>query len=181
MILDAYLQFSNAQNLAQTVAAYDSTNVIDLGLSGIPASISGGGGGGARDIGIGNSDAGLRILAEVVTGFTSGGSATLSVTLEGAPDNGSGSPGSFTAWWASPVYTLAQLDQGARLFDIDMPRPPQGVAMPRFLKLVYTIAGATTTAGNISAYILGNRDDQVYNSTDNSIQGGYPAGVLVPN
>jgi hypothetical protein len=37
------------------------------------------------------------------------------------------------------------------------------------------------TAGNVSSYLVLDRDDQFYSSTDNSIMGGYPAGITIAN
>lgn len=177
MILDSQLQFSSAQNLAQIVGNYVSTNSIDLHLSGIPvlANLQG-----ARDMGIGDDPA-LKLLVQVSTTFTSGGAATLAVNLQGATDNGSGVANAFTTWWGSPAYALATLVAGARLLDMDMPRPPAGVAIPRFLQLQYVVGGATTTAGNVSSYIVLDRPDQPYLSTNNAILGGYPAGITIAN
>lgn len=177
MILDNYASFSQAQNLAQVVGTYDSSNIIDLGGPALPVLANGQG---ARDMGIGDDPA-LKIMCEVITSFTSGGAGTLSVTLQGATDNGAGAPAAFSTWWVSPVYALATLNQGSRLFNMDMPRPPDGIAIPRFLKMVYTIAGATMTAGQISSFIVLDRDDQPYSGTDNSILGGYPAGINIAN
>src|SRR5262245_15926019 len=172
MILDAYLQFDNAVSLAIAAGTQTSTNVIDLGVtSGIPSSANGGG---ARDIGIGDKPA-MKLLVQVTTTFTSGGAGTLSVTLQGAVDDGTGVPAAFSSWWASPAYALATLNAGSRLLDMDMPRPPDGIAIPRFLRLLYTVGSATMTAGNVSSFIVLDRDDQPYKSTDNSVLGGYPA------
>jgi len=178
MILDNLLTFDLAVSLAIPVGTQVSTNTIDLGVvSGIPSSASGGG---ARDIGIGDDPA-MKFVVQVTTAFTSGGAATLSVALQGAVDNGSGAPAAFSTWYTSPIYTLAQLALGAALFDMDMPRPPQGIAIPRFLRLSYAVAGATVTAGNISSYLVLDRDDQIYQSTNNAVMGGYPAGITVAN
>ncbi len=178
MILDALLQFDNAVSLAIAAGTQASTNVIDLGItSGIPTSASGGG---ARDIGIGDDPA-MKLLVQVSTTFTSGGAGTLAVALQGAIDNGAGAPAAFSTWWTSPAYALATLVAGARLYDMDMPRPPDGIAIPRFLRLLYTVGAATMTAGNVSAFIVLDRDDQPYQSTNNSVQGGYPAGINVAN
>lgn len=178
MILDAYLQFDSAVSLAIAAGTQASTNVIDLGItSGIPTSANGGG---ARDIGIGDDPA-MKLLVQVTTTFTSGGAGTLSVGLQGAVDNGAGAPAAFSTWWTSPVYALAALNAGSRLMDMDMPRPPDGIAIPRFLRLLYTVATATMTAGNISSFIVLDRDDQPYQGTDNSILGGYPAGINIAN
>lgn len=178
MILDSLLQFDNAVSLAIAAGTQASTNTIDFGISsGIPSSANGGG---ARDMGIGDDPA-MKLMVQVSTTFTSGGAGTLSVALQGASDNGSGAPGAFTTWWVSPAYALATLNAGSRLLDMDMPRPPDGIAVPRFIRLLYTVATATMTAGNVSSYLVLDRDDQMYNSTDNSVLGGYRAGINVAN
>lgn len=175
MILDALLQFSSAQAITATAV---STNIIDLGVtSGIPSSASGGG---ARDIGIGDDPA-MKLLVQVITTFTSGGAGTLQIALQGAVDNGAGAPAAFSTWWTSPAYALATLNAGSRLFDMDMPRPPDGIAIPRFLQMNYINATAVFTGGTISSFIVLDRDDQIYQGTDNSILGGYPAGINVAN
>jgi hypothetical protein len=178
MILDALLQFDSAVSLAIAAGTQVSTNVIDLGItSGIPTSASGGG---ARDIGIGDDPA-MKLLVQVVTTFTSGGAGTLAAALQGAIDNGSGAPAAFSTWYTSPTYALATLVAGERLLDMDMPRPPAGIAIPRFLRLNYTVGTATMTAGAVTSYIVLDRDDQIYNSTNNATLGGYAAGVVVAN
>jgi len=178
MILDSFLMFDSAANLAQVVGTYTSANVIDFGVSNslpVLANLQG-----ARDMGIGDNPA-LKMLVQVITTFTSGGAGTLQVALEGAPDNGSGAPGSYSRWWLSPAYALATLNAGSRLYDMDFPRPPDGISIPRFVRMTYIIAGATMTAGTVGSYIVLDRPDQYYSSTDNSILGGYPAGITVAN
>ena len=179
MILDSLLQFDSAANLAQVVGTYNSTNIIDLHITGgglpVLANLQG-----ARDIGIGDCPA-LKLFCVVTTAFTSGGAGTLTVNLQGATDNGSGAPNAFTTWWSSPAMALATLAVGAQLMGMDMPRPPAGVAIPRFLRMTYAIGGATMTAGQVSSYIVIDRIDQAYSSTINSTLGGYPAGINVAN
>ena len=128
-------------------------------------------------MGIGDDPA-LKLLVQVTAAFT--GLTSLAVALQGAPDNGAGLPGAFVTWWTSPAVALASLTAGARLYDMDMPRPPAGVPVPRFLQMSYTIAGVGT-GGTIKAFIVLDRDDQMYNASNNAIQGGYPAGVIVAN
>lgn len=177
MILDNLLSFGTNQNLAQVVATYTSLNSLDLHMAGIPALANLAG---ARDIGIGDDPA-LKLLVQVTTTFTSGGAGTLQVKFQGATDNGSGVANAFSDWWVSPAYALATLVQGARLMDMDMPRPPAGIAVPRFLQLSYVVGGATFTAGNVSAFLVLDRMDQMYLSTSNAVMGGYPAGITVAN
>jgi len=184
MILDAYMMFTAAAGDSPTASGV-SANQIDLhnyqsGVSpptgGIPVLANGQG---VRDLGIGDAPA-LKILALVTAGFTTG--TSLQVSLQGAPDNGSNAPASFVTWYSSPVYTVtgpALLGAGARLLDMDLPRPPQGQPIPRYLQLAYTIVGATN--GTLKAFIVLDRFDQVYNAANNGIIGGYVPGVVVPN
>lgn len=172
MILDGLLQFSAAAGDSPTTGTQTSTNVLDLGLSGLPASASGGG---ARDIGIGDDPA-MKILVIVTTPLTGG--TSLQVNIQGAPDNGSGVPGSFTIMAAGPVVAEAQLIAGARLFDSDMPRPAPNQAVPRFLQLGYVNVG-THGAGVIKAYLVLDRHDIPEQS--NAVLGGYPAGITIAN
>lgn len=176
MILDGLLQFTGVLGTGDlpTTGTQVSTNAIDLHMAGIPilANLQG-----ARDIGIGDDPA-LKLLIEVLTTFTVG--TSLQVMIQGAPDNGSGAPGSYTTWWTSPVYAEATLVAGARLYDMDMPRPPAGVGMPRFLRLQYVSVGTHTT-GALQAWILGDRHDQVYQGINNAVLGGYPAGINIAN
>jgi hypothetical protein len=179
MILDNLLSFGITQNLAQVTGTYTSLNSLDLHVAatGLPvlANLQG-----ARDLGIGDDPA-LKLLVQVTTTFTSGGAGTLQVKFQGATDNGSGAANAFSDWWVSPAYALATLVQGARLMDMDMPRPPAGIAVPRFLQLSYVIGGATMTAGQVSAFLVLDRMDQMYLSTSNAVMGGYPAGITVAN
>ena len=173
MILDAFLAFDTSTLITANGTTQNSANVIDLGGPGIPvlANLQG-----ARDIGIGDDPA-LKLMVVVTVAASTGTSMT--VTLEGAPDNGSGAAGSYVAWYVTPVYTTAQLVVGARLMDMDMPRPPAGVVVPRFLKLVYTTV--STCNPTVEAFIVLDRHDQMYQSTTNQTLGGYPAGINVAN
>ena len=176
-IIDALQTFSQNQNLAQVAGTYDSS-ILDYGIAtGIPTSANGGG---ARDMGVGDDPA-LKLVVTVTTTFTSGGAGTLQCELQGAIDNGAGAPAAFSVWWQSPVYALATLVQGERLYDMDFPRPPAGIAIPRFMKMSYIIGTATMTAGVIYSRVQLDREDYAYSSTDNSVRGGYPAGINVAN
>lgn len=177
MILDGLLQFTGAVGTGDlpTTGTQNSTNTIDLGItSGIPSSANGGG---ARDIGIGDDPA-MKLLVVVLTTFTGG--TSLQIALQGAVDNGSGAPAAFSTWWTSPAVAEASLVAGARLYDMDMPRPPQGIAIPRFLRLAYITVG-THGAGALQAWIVLDRFDQPYQGTNNAVYGGYPAGINVAN
>jgi hypothetical protein len=64
---------------------------------------------------------------------------------------------------------------------MDMPRPPAGIAEPRFLQLNYTIVGTASGGGTIKAFIVLDRHDMFYNATNNAILGGYPPGIVIAN
>lgn len=174
MILDALLQFDSAANVFSNGTTVNSTNVLDLHMAGIPvlANLQG-----ARDMGIGDDPA-MKLLVQVSTLFVGGTSC--SVALQGATDNGSGAPGTFSTWWISPAYAVATLIVGARMLDMDMPRPPAGIAIPRFLRLLYTCVG-NVTGGAVNSYLVIDRMDQPYSSTGNAVMGGYPAGITIAN
>jgi len=179
MILDSLLSFSLAAGDVPTSTAA-SGNVIDLGIgatatTGIPLATAGGG---ARDIGIGDDPA-MKLLVTVTVVFAGG--TSMSVTLQGAVDDGTGIPSTWVSWYTTPVYALAGLVAGARLMDMDMPRPPAGVAVPRFLRLNYTIVGTMSGGGTVKSFLVIDRDDQMYSGTNNAIMGGYPAGINVAN
>lgn len=189
MILDGLLTFTGSSNGASggivsgpqtdspTTGTQNASNVIDLGVrSGVPASISGGGGGGARDIGVGD-DPSLKLSAIVTTAFASG--TSLALILAGAPDNGSGAEGTYTTMWQSPAAVVeASLVAGAQLANIDVPRMIAGQPLPRFLRLSFVTVG-THTAGAIEAQIVIDRDDQILGT--GGAYSGYQAGVTVAN
>lgn len=182
MILDNYLTFtgtsngaaggitSGAQTDAPTTGTQVASNIIDLGLSGLPASASGGG---ARDIGNGVD---LKLSAIVITALTGG--TSLQLELSGAPDNGSGAPGSYTVMWTSAAIPEATLIAGAQLANISVPRVVAGQVLPRFLRLRFITVG-THGAGTIECGIILDREEQIISSA--GVYSGYPAGVTVAN
>lgn len=179
MILDGYLLFTsfvgggtgNGDN--PTTGSQVSTNQLDLGLiGGLPVS---GSGGGARDIGIGDDPA-MKLLVIVSTAFASG--TSLAVNVQGAPDNGSGAPGSYVVMATGPVVVEANLIVGARLLDIDMPRPAPAQPLPRFLQLGYVTVGIHT-AGALKGFLVLDRHDLPEQA--NAVLGGYPPGIAIAN
>ncbi len=186
MILDNLLTFTGTSNGASggitagaqtdlpTTGTQVASNIIDLGVaSGIPSSANGGG---ARDIGIGDDPA-LKLSAIVTTAITGG--TDLSLLLEGAPDNGSGAPGSYTKMWASPAVVVeASLVAGAQLANVDVPRVINGQVLPRYLRLSFISTG-THTAGAIECGIILNLDQQIKGA--GGALSGYPAGITVAN
>ena len=177
MILDGLLMFDNVQNFTGYVAGtYQSTNVLDLHVvnGGLPVLASGQG---ARDIGIGDDPA-MKLFIGVTVAFTGG--TNLIAKFEGAPDNGSGAPSTYVTYLTSATVLLANLTVGARIMDVDVPRPPPDTTFPRFLRLEYVTTG-TMTAGTIEAGLVLDRPDQPLLGTATPYWGGYPAGIIVVN
>ncbi len=183
MILDSYLLFTgggggigngDGATDSPTTGTQVSSNVIDLGVIGIPSFANGGG---ARDIGIGDDPA-MKLMVTVTTLFA--GSSTLIVILQGAPDNGSGVPVSWTTMYTSATIAAANLTVGARLADIDVPRVIPGQPIPRFLRLEFT-NGGTSTAGAVEAAIVLDRFDQIRGTGVSGNISGYPAGINIAN
>jgi len=182
MILDAFQLFTGAgggvgngdgATDSPTTGTQTSSNTLDYGvILGIPSYANGGG---ARDMGVGDDPA-LKVMVNVNTAFSGG--TDLTIVLQGAPDDGTGIPGTWTTMYTGPTVAEASLIQGARLAQIDLPRPVPGQAMPRFLRLEYVSTG-THTAGAIEAAIVLDRNDQVVGTT--GALSGYPAGLNVAN
>jgi hypothetical protein len=188
MILDRFFQFtggtpapgnSDGATDSPTTGTQVSSQIIDVGVgtSANPALPPDSAGGGYRDLGIGDDPA-LKFLIEVTTTFTGG--TSIQLNLQAAPDNGSGGAGAFVTWWGTPVYTEAQLVVGARLWDIDWPRPPAAVAQGRFFQLQYVNVG-THGAGAIVGNGVLDRIDQIFNASNNQTLGGYQPGVTIAN
>lgn len=186
MIIDAFFLFtggtvspgnSDGKTDSPTTGTQTSSNQLDLGVGtvanpGLPALAANVGG---RDLGIGDDPA-LKLLVDVEVAFTGG--TNLQVNVQGAPDSGSATPGAFTTMATGPVVVEASLIIGARLFDIDLPRPVPGQVLPRFLQLQYISTGTHGAGKLLGAFVL-DRHDQVEQA--NAILGGYPAGVTIPN
>lgn len=184
MILDGLLTFTGTSNGATggitagpqtdlpTTGTQAASNILDLGLSGLPTSANGGG---ARDLGVGD-DPMLKFSAIVTTAITGG--TSLQLQIQGAPDNGSGAPGSYTTMWTSAAIAEASLVAGAQLANIGIPRVVFGQPIPRFLKLNFISVG-THSAGAIECNIVIDRDDQIMGT--GGAYSGYPAGITISN
>ena len=191
MILDALWLFTggttgvgNSDGLTDspTTGAQFSSNVVDVGeLNGIPPSSSATppapfGIGGPRDMGIGDNPA-LKLMVIVTLAFTTG--TSLQISVQGAPDSGSNTPGTYTAYGFGPIVAVANLTAGVRIADIDMPRVAPGVNLPRYYRLGYTSVGSSFGAGKIEGLFVLDRFDQPISSA-NLLSGYYP-GVTVAN
>ena len=141
MLIDKQNQFSaDAGDSPTATGSTASTNIIDLGI--------------ARDIGGAVTDQ-LMLLCEVVTAFTSGGSATMQVQFQTAPDNGSGAPGAWSILAQSDAIAVAALVQGYKFLPGELP----GGTL-RFIRLNYSIGTAVMTAGTFKAGLVPSLDVQ---------------------
>lgn len=153
-IFDAFLRFSNAQAVTATAV---STDILDLVNE--------------RDIGIGAAE--LTVAVYTTTALTSGGSTTLVVALQTAPDS-SGSPGTYITIAQSQSIAIADIAAvGSKVCEIRIPAtlPQTSANLGRFLRLNYTVAVSDFTAGAFTAYIVGAHDNVP----------SYPAGVTIAN
>lgn len=182
MILDGLLQFTVAAGDAMPNASTTTSgNILDLGLglelvtnpsgSAIPAPAQGGG---ARDLGVGDNPA-LKVMVEVTV---AGAGTSIQVNVQGAPDDGTGQPGAFTTYASGPVVLAATAVVGSRLLEVDLPRPPAGVALPRFLQLQYVGVG-NMSAGRMKGWLVLDRFDQP--GSQSGVLSGYPPGVAIAN
>lgn len=184
MILDNVLTFTGTSNGATggitaskytdapTTGTQVASNVLDLGIAGLPNSAAGGG---ARDLAVGD-DPMIKVSAIVAVAFTAG--TSLQLQINGAPDNGSGAPGSYTQMWISAAIPESQLVAGAQLANIDIPRVVFGQPIPRYLSLSFISVGTHST-GQVEAQLVIDRDDQIMGIT--GAYSGYPAGINIAN
>lgn len=128
MIIDTLNEFSDAQ-AETTVAAHDSTNVVDLGAD--------------FNAAIGH-ELYLHILVE--TAVTSGGAATVQFQL--ITDEDTGFATAPVTLWDSGAIGKATLVDG---YAVARVRVPKGTK--RYLKVVYTIGTAVLTAGKFDAFL----------------------------
>lgn len=155
---DQTLLLSSAQAITTTAA---STNIYDItgaGSGNAPTITFGTATKFGADMGIGDGVAIPSLFMTVGTAFVSGGGATLTVSIEAAPDNGSNAPGSYVVLAATQAFTASQLTAGAVLI---LPIPPVapiklGEALPRFYRVNYTVATSTFSAGAVTSVILLN-------------------------
>jgi hypothetical protein len=139
MILDAQLAFTSTAGQAITASAV-STNSIDLGPTG-------------RDFAVLDYPAPL-IVADVLTAFSSGTpTATLTINLQAAPDNG-GVAGTFTTIDASPALPLGQLTAGNRPYKQSMTVLSELLAPAQTIFGTFSCSSGATTITVASATSL---------------------------
>ncbi len=131
MILDERTEFADATALNTGAAGdYVIGDVVDLGAAG-------------RDIGNGEE---LELVVQVDTTATSGGSATLAISLATDDNSSLSSP---TKIVTSPAVAVASLTAGTTVFRV---RVPAGT-YERYLGIVQTTGTAAFTAGKINAFL----------------------------
>lgn len=152
MFFDASLNLSSAQAITATAA---STNIYDItgaGSGNAPALSIGRATTFGADMGLGDGSANPYFVFTVPTAFVSGGGATLTIQIQGAPDNGSNAPGTWTTIVQTQAFTAAQLVANA-VTQIPIPPRAAGEVLPRFYRVNYLVATSTFSAGNMNAFI----------------------------
>ncbi len=149
MILDKLLMFSATPQAITASAA--STDVIDLGV--------------AEDLGIGDDPA-LKVLLLITTTFDAAGAATLVASLQGSVNNSS-----WTDMAMTNTIGKASLVAGEEIARWNLPSLIAGQAMPRFLRVNYTVATGPMTAGAVQAAIILDRQRNI----------AYPPGIAIAN
>lgn len=160
MFQDSQLQLASVLAVSATTAGtvYDVTGA---GSGTVPSMITGvNGSTGAAvpigfDIGAGDGMAIPEVTYEIPTAFVSAGGATLQIQLQAAPDNGSGSAGTYQTLVQTSTYTAGQLAANTiGQFQVPPVQPNWiGEALPRFYRLNFVVGTSTFSAGTITAYL----------------------------
>lgn len=127
MILDTQETFSEGQSIASATGDVVSTNVYDTGA--------------AHDVGIGEP---LYLYGRIGTAVAGAG-ATVQAVLQTDDNSGFSTPREFPI---TGELAPAALGANVEMFKYRLP-----VGLERYLRVVYRVAGAATTAGTVSAYI----------------------------
>lgn len=179
-LMDANLIFSN--NVALTATAVSS--VIDLAGFGVGVAEGGPPGPGpsgtanltglitgnrstlGADMGIGDGVAIPKVTVYATTSFTAGGTS-LNIQIQGAPDSGTGTEGTYQTYGESGAILVANLVQSAinptgELWAIDLPKVIAfaGNTPPRFLRLNYLVTAGPLVAGKVLAGIFLSRSSE---------------------
>ncbi len=158
MYLDAALNFSTAQAITATAASAGVIDLAGLGSGNTMTNIFGNAAVFGMDIGVGDVMGHPKLEVAINTTFLT--LTSLNIQFQGAPDNGSGSPGTYVTYAESGVILAATLVAGAVVFKIDVPEvQPETGPLPRFLRLNYVVAGSNATQGAITANIIRDRQD----------------------
>lgn len=162
MLMDANLQFSNAQAVTATAA---STNTYDLetGLlvtttfTKSPPAIIGNATFFGQDLGQGKGIGTPYVIAKQVNANTAATGTSLQVSIQGAPMNstafasGNVSDLTFVPYLFGPTIAAALLLSNTEIFGFAWPARKIAQALPRFVNLNYTVVGANFTNLTIDA------------------------------
>lgn len=138
MIMDKFLEFSDAQAVTATAI---STNVVDLYPLGNNTVTNL-----TRDIGTGED---IYLVINTLTAATDTGSdATLTITLESDDNTSLSSP---TVHYTSATFAFAAFSPaGTQLVKIKLPAG----AYERYIGVRYTVASGPLTAGTFDAFLV---------------------------
>jgi hypothetical protein len=161
MLTDASLVFASGQAITSTAVS----NIIDLGVAQ------------GEDLGI--AERSLKFAIYTSAAFTTTNSATLTVQVQGAPDDGTGNPGSFLTYVETPAMAASLLTyttaNGGVKIPLDLPHRSLAALkiLPRFLQLNFVVGTGVFSAGKLNAYLVIDRDDWS--------MGQYKSGYTVGN
>lgn len=143
MILDSNLNFSSAQAItnsaaSSTVTAYDesggNTNIGNVSRFG-------------ADFGVGQGKVHPKIVVGISTTFTTTNSATLNIQFQGSTDSSS-----WTTYVETGALAAAVLTSGS-VVELEWPRKALGAAMPRYVRLYYTVGTGVFSAGAVNGNV----------------------------
>lgn len=161
---NALTQLAGNQAVTTTAAGTAVFDVTGVGSGTVPPMITGiNGTTGAAvpigfDIGAGDGFAIPEVFWTVPTAFVSGGGATLQIALQAAPDDGTGTAGTYQTIVQTSTFTAGQLSANTvGQFQVPPVAPNWiGEALPRFYRLNFVVGTSTFSAGNITASIVLN-------------------------
>lgn len=130
MILDSQMSLSRAQSIAAAAGDVVSTDIYDTGA--------------AVDAGNGED---LSLVIQTVAAVTSGGSATVQFVLQTSPVENFGS--GVVEFPLTGARALAALTANTVQYRGRVP-----IGLLRYVRVVYRIATATTTAGSATAFFV---------------------------
>lgn len=137
MILDSQNTFCTAMSVARAVGDAVSTDVYDTGA--------------AADVGIGEN---LYVYAKMDAALVGAG-ASIQVVLQDSADNST-----FADAESGRVVPVASATANAELARLRVP-----LGLRRYLRVVFRISGATTTAGTASAMLALDVQAQQYGAS----------------
>lgn len=171
MIIDGTWVFSSLSSPQAITVTAASTSIVDLlgvGSGNAPNATFGNATTFGEDIGIGDGPMIPKIRCIIGTTFLPT-SAFLNIAIQGAPDNGSNMPGSYTTYAESGAIAGTVLlapgtgtnSLGGIAFRLDFPPVAIGQlnAMPRFIRLNYTVTSGPFTQGTLSSFLVTGADD----------------------